>query len=180
MQSSTSGSRPKGAWFVRAAIVPLSTIAAVALAADEIHWTLTGPTSVTFDWRGAESTIHYGPTREYGYTATGVPPDPMPASSAGPFWEARITGLEPGSVYHYSIEGEGDHTFRTAPEPRQNFVVCVEGDIGTADHYAAVPAIQDAIAGDDPWFVLMVGDLTYADAFGPEAVDRHFNDVMTW
>jgi len=166
--------------FVRAAIVPLSAIAAVALAADEIHWTLTGPTSVTFDWRGADSTIQYGPTDEYGYTVTGVPPDPMPASSSGPFWEARITGLEPGAVYHYSIEGEADHTFRTAPEPSQNFVVCVEGDIGAADHYAPVPAIQDAIAKDDPWFVLMVGDLTYADDFGPEAVDRHFNDVMTW
>jgi hypothetical protein len=180
MDRTAPGGRPKGEWFVRAAIVPVSAIAAVALAADEIHWTLTGPTSVTFDWRGGDSTIHYGPTPEYGYTVTGVPPDPMPASSPGPFWEARITGLDPGAVYHYSIEGETDHAFRTAPKPSQNFVVCVEGDIGAADHYPPVAAVQDAIAKDDPWFVLVVGDLTYADDFGPEAVDRHFDDAMAW
>lgn len=172
--------RPRGAWFVRAAMIPLSAIAAAALAADEIHWTLTGPASVTFDCRGADSTIHYGPTRDYGYTATGVPPSPMPVSSPGPFWEARITGLMPGNFYHYSIEGEGDHTFRTAPDPSQNFVVCVEGDIGPGDPHAAVPAVQDAIARDDPWFVLVVGDLTCEVGFGPEAVDRHFNDMMSW
>jgi hypothetical protein len=173
--------RVRGAWLVRAAMVPLGASAGVAaLAADEIHWTLTGSTSVTLDWRGADSTIRYGPTREYGLTVTAVPPSPLPVSSPGPFWEARITGLEPGTEYHYSIEGGVDHTFRTAPSPQQNFVVCVEGDSGDAIPYPQVAAVQSAIARDDPWFVLVVGDLTYADDRGPEAVDRHFNDVMTW
>jgi phosphodiesterase/alkaline phosphatase D-like protein len=173
--------RVKGAWLVRAAMIPLGGIlGGVALAADEIHWTLTGPTSVTFDWRGPDSTIRYGPSNEYGVTVTAVPPSPMLVSSAGPFWEARITGLLPGTEYHYSIEGGADHTFRTTPTPSQNFVVCVEGDVGDAVPYPPVAAVQAAIARDDPWFVLVVGDLTYADGRGPVAVDRHFNDVMAW
>src|SRR5207249_4262820 len=83
----------------------LAGMASHALAADEIHWTFTGPTSVTFDWRGADSTIHYGLDHALEFTATGVTPSPLPFSSAGPFWEARITGLLPGATYHYSIEG---------------------------------------------------------------------------
>ena len=64
-----------------------------AHAADEVHWTFTGPTSVTFDWRGSETTVRYGLTSAYGSTATAVTPSPVPPSSSGPFWEARIGGL---------------------------------------------------------------------------------------
>src|ERR1043166_3295857 len=52
-----------------------------ARAADEIHWTMISPTSVTFDWRGANPTLQYGQTNGYGSTATGIPPVPMPFSS---------------------------------------------------------------------------------------------------
>src|SRR6266496_6250161 len=81
----------------------LAGTASLAFAADEIHWTFTGPTSVTFDWRGADSTIHYGLKDAFEFTATGVTPSPLPFSSAGPFWEARISGLLPGAAYHYTI-----------------------------------------------------------------------------
>ena len=40
--------------------------------ADEIHWTLKGQTAVTFDWRGADSILSYGPTSSYGQSVTAV------------------------------------------------------------------------------------------------------------
>src|SRR5437762_10477649 len=98
-----SGNPP--AMFVRACGRPARTAAftlaslvlaaGVAIAADEIHWTFTGPTSVSFDWRGAESVVHYGLTAAHGLDASAATPDPQPFSSAGPFWEARLTGLLP-------------------------------------------------------------------------------------
>jgi hypothetical protein len=113
-------------------MIPLGAVTGTAYAADEIHWTMTGPASVASDWRGADSTIDYGPAAEYNLTATAVPPSPMAVSSPGPFWGARITGLQSGTEYHYSIEGRADHRFLTPPAPSQNFVAYVEGDSGDA------------------------------------------------
>ena len=70
--------------FVAALLLPTP-----ARSADEIHWTFTGPTSVTVDWRGSESTIRYGLTTGYGSTATAQAPSPLPFSSSGPFQEAK-------------------------------------------------------------------------------------------
>src|SRR5437870_6558852 len=92
-------------------------LATTAHAADEIHWTVTGPASVAFDWRGSESAIRYGLTPSYGGSVTAHTPVPLPVSSSGPFWEARLTSLVPDTVYHYSIGGGADHTFRTARLP---------------------------------------------------------------
>ena len=58
----------------------------------------TGPSSVTFDWRGSETAIHYGPTSSYGHDVNAVPPDPLPFSSPGPFWEARPWANETGKA----------------------------------------------------------------------------------
>src|SRR5207247_2849386 len=115
-------------------IAALST-AAAANAADEIHWTFTGPTSVTFDWRGAETTLRYGLTSGYGQTATGATPSPLPFSSSGPFREARLTGLALNTVYHYSIGTGPDHLFRTLPPAGGTFTVYAEGDIGDTSNY---------------------------------------------
>ena len=151
-----------------------------ARAADEIHWTMISPTSVTFDWRGANPTLQYGQTNGYGSTATGIPPVPMPFSSPGPFWEARVDGLEPNRTYHYSIDGGPDHTFHTLPRPGRPFTVYVEGDVGDSVKYPAVAPVQGLIAAGEPSFVLVVGDLTYGHEDGLAAVDRHFDDVMPW
>ena len=56
---------------------------ATARAADEIHWTFTGPTSVTFDWRGTESSVRYGLTSLYGNSVSAATPSPLPPSSRG-------------------------------------------------------------------------------------------------
>ena len=60
-------------------------LAPPALAADEIHWTMTGPSAVSVDWRGTGRTLRYGLTKSYGLTATGEAPSILPFSSAGPF-----------------------------------------------------------------------------------------------
>ena len=155
-------------------------LAPPARAADEIHWTMLGPTSVAFDWRGSGTTLRWGLTSAYGSTVTGATPTPLPFSSVGPFREVRITGLSPGLTYHYSVDGGPDHTFHTTPAAGTKFSVYAEGDIGDTVSYARVGAVQKLIAQDLPSFVLVVGDLTYGNAHGQAAVDNHFNNVMKW
>ncbi len=164
-------------------IVCIGLFASVAdvRAADEIHWTITGPTSVSFDWRGPDSTLRYGLTTALGDTVTAYRPSPLPFSSAGPFREARISGLLPDTLYHYAIGTGAGHTFRTARRPgASDFTVMIEGDIGSKARYPRVGVVQQMIADDLPAFALMLGDLTYGNAHGQAAVDNHFNDVMVW
>jgi hypothetical protein len=159
----------------------ITLIAAPAQAADEIHWTFTGPTSVSFDWRGSETTVRYGLTTSYGSTATAVTPSPLPFSSTGPFREAKLTGLQPGTVYHYSIGTGPDHTFRTPlPPGASDFTVYAQGDVGYDDGWWRMGELQAMIGSARPHFVLMVGDLTYGNSTSQSSVDKHFNDVMVW
>ncbi len=155
---------------------------AVSRAADEIHWTFISPTAVSFDWRGAESVIQYGTTTAYGSSTTAVTPSPLPYSSAGPFWEARLTGLAPNTLYHYKIGSSPDHTFRTMiPRGSSDFVICVEGDIGDSTSYPTwIGPVQRMIASQQPQFAILAGDLTYGNAHGQSHVDQHFNDMMAW
>lgn len=150
-------------------------------APDEIHWTITGQTSVTFDWRGTENTIRFGPTTAYGQTVSASTPTPVPFSSSGPFWEAKLTGLSENTPYHYSIGGGPDHMFRTPP-PRgsSEFTIYVAGDVGDATSYSRMAPLQATIAAGAPAFVLIAGDITYGNAHGQATVDHHFNDVMVW
>jgi parallel beta-helix repeat protein len=157
----------------------LATTAAAAVTdVDEVHYTLEGPTAVVFDWRGDATDIRYGPTAAYGNSADASTPDPVPVSSAGPFREVRLTGLEPRTTYHYSIGGGPDATFQTAPTG--DFRFDVEADVGSSLQYPKVAGVQADIAADSPSFVLVPGDLTYGNPYGNAAVDQHFNDVMRW
>jgi hypothetical protein len=155
-----------------------------SLAADEIHYTVTGQTSVTFDWRSSssENMIRYGLTSgNYTATFTAIPPSPLPFSSSGPFWEARLTGLQEGTTYYYKIGNEPEATFRTPPPlGASGFTVSLESDIGAATIYPNMAVVQALIAATNPNFVLVTGDLTYGDEDGQFVVDQHFNDVMVW
>jgi parallel beta-helix repeat protein len=155
-----------------------STTAAGVGAVDEVHYTFTGPTSVAFDWRGTATDIRYGTTSSYGSTAAAHAPDPLPFSSAGPFQEIELPGLQAGATYHYSIGGGVDHTFTTAPTGAFRFDVIA--DVGSSRDYSNVAPTQNQVAADNPAFVLVPGDLTYAEPLGQPAVDQHFNDVMAW
>ena len=167
---------------IAAIVGPPQTVDSTATGtADEIHWTFTGPNSATFNWRGTTTEVRYGLTTAYGAIAHAQPPSPMPFSSSGPFWEAELTGLQPGGVYHYSIGLAPDRTFRMPPEPGPaQFTIDAEGDIGGSNSFACVPGVQRLIADDLPDFVLVLGDLTYGNETGQASVDQHFNDVMVW
>ena len=161
--------------------VPQNVDSKVIGTADEIHWTFTGLNSVSFDWRGTATQVHYGLSSTYGAVALAQPPSPMPFSSSGPFWEAEVTGLQPDVVYHYSIGSAPDQTFRTPPQPGTGgFTVDAEGDIGGSNSFISIPGVQRLIADDLPAFVLILGDLTYGNETGQPSVDQHFNDVMVW
>ena len=153
-------------------------VTAGTAAVDELHYTYLGSTSVALDWRGGPSSIRYGTTSTYGSVADAQTPIPVPVSSAGPFWEVVLGGLEPGTTYHYSIGGGPDRTFTSAPAGPFRFDA--EGDIGDSSSYRNMATTQAQIASDNPAFVLAVGDLTYADGHGQAHVDQHFNDVMSW
>ena len=155
-----------------------ATAPAATGTADEVHYTFTGPTSVAFDWRGSATTISYGLTQAYGLTETAHVPDPLPFSSAGPFEEVQLTGLQPGTQYHYSIGGGPDSVFETAPTGAFRFDVIA--DVGSSRDWTTVVPTQNQVAADNPDFVLVPGDLTYASPLGQPAVDQHFNDVMAW
>ena len=146
--------------------------------ARQLHYTFTGRTSVALNWAGPSGSVRYGRTRSYGRRVGARRARPMPVSSRGPFWEARIGHLRPNTRYHYSIGGGPDHTFRSAPTGPFRFDV--QADVGDAASFRRVAATQAQIASDKPSFVLVPGDLTYGNENGKAAVDRHFDDVMTW
>jgi Purple acid Phosphatase, N-terminal domain len=157
-------------------------------AADEIHWTITGQTSVTFDWRGAtaENTIRYGQiSGHYVSKMTAITPNPLPTSSSGPFWEAKITGLQEDTLYYYKIASGPEHIFRTPPRPGDSgFIVYAVGDMGSSLSYSRVLPVQKIIGNvygnGYADFSLLLGDLSYADSNKVADVDQHFNDVMLW
>jgi parallel beta-helix repeat protein len=160
------------------ALTTLSAPASATDPVDEVHYTFTSSTSVALDWRGAATDVRWGPTTAYGNTATGTAPAWTPWSSPGPFWQAEITGLAPGSLYHYSIGGGPNWTFHTPPTSSFRFDAI--GDVGDTTTYGHLAGTLSAIAADNPSFVLMVGDLTYANSSGASisVIDQHFDDVM--
>lgn len=159
----------------------IRTKAQVGPANDEIHYSIISPEAVTIDWRGPDNTIRYGTTTSYGQSAAAINPVPLPFSSAGPFWEARLTNLTPNTLYHYSIGADPDHTFKTPPlNGTPGFTVEAIADIGDTTSYANVGPIAQMIAADAPDLVLIPGDLTYGNNHGQTAVDQHFNDLMVW
>src|SRR3954454_18364152 len=149
-----------------------------AQAVDEVHYTFTSATSVAIDWRGDANDVRWGLTTDYGNTAQGVAPAWAPWSSAGPFWQLELNGLPRGTTYHYSIGGGRDFTFHTPPSGSFRFDAI--SDVGDTVSFSKLGATLSAIANDEPAFVLMVGDLTYANASGASisVVDQHFNDMM--
>jgi hypothetical protein len=163
-----------------AAAVVGVTQARADVAVDEVHYTFTGATSIALDWRGSTQDVRYGVTSDYGSTATGSAPQWTPVSSAGPFWQAEIGGLAAGTTYHYSIGGGADHTFHTPPTGAFRFDAI--GDVGDTTQFGHLAGTLSAIAGDQPSFVLMLGDLTYANAanVSQQVIDQHFNDVMAF
>ena len=155
--------------------------AAAITNADEIHWTVTGPDAVTFDWRGSAARLRWRPAGGSETTVAGHPPHPVPPSSPGPFWQATVTGLSPGVTYDYAVGNSPVwHHFHPPPvRGSAGFTVVAQGDIGASTLWPNVARVQQMVGEAKPDLVLVTGDLAYGDLL-PNAVDQHFNDVMVW
>ncbi|MFL5306774.1 MAG: hypothetical protein ACJ8F1_16275 [Polyangia bacterium] len=149
----------------------------------EVHFTYTSPTSVTFDWRGAGATMRYWTKGQPPRTVSAHPPTPLPTSSAGPFQEAVADGLIADADYFYEVGNAARPvpvSFRAPPAGSSSFVFAAVGDMGDSGGQPGATAVNADLRIADPWFVLMLGDLSYADLRTQAAVDRHFDDVMPW
>jgi hypothetical protein len=151
---------------------------------NEVHFTFTGPTSLAFDWLGSGTTLRYWSKDAPPQTVAAHAPAPRPLSSPGPWQEVELTGLTPGAEYGYSI-GEPalpmPVSFRVPPTPGPAaFVFAAMGDVGASTDWQEVRPVQRQVRLAEPAFVLMLGDLTYADIKTQASADRHFEDVMVW
>ena len=150
----------------------------------EVHFTYTAPDAVTFDWRGDGTTMRYWAKDLPPRTVNAHLATPTPTSMSGPFQEAVVDQLVPGLEYEFEVgqpmKPQG-HAFHAPPAPgASGFSFVAVGDIGDTGGQPLAAGVHRNISLAEPWFVLALGDLSYADLKNQTAVDRHFDDVMVW
>ena len=69
----------------------------------QIHFTFTAPDAVTFDWRGSDAALRVWAKNVAPRTIDAHRPEPAPFSSPGPWQEATVNGLIPGTDYQYEV-----------------------------------------------------------------------------
>ena len=155
---------------------------------DEIHASFgdDAQTSMWVGWRGAAAVVNYGPDVSYGQAVVPVTNTVTPVDITGPFEHVGLTGLAPGTVYHYQIDDGADHQFETAPSGDFSW-----DDIGdTASTYDSydpgtgtgcnpfwMDTVWQQIADELPDFVTHGGDISYANNCGVGAVHQFFQDI---
>jgi MYXO-CTERM domain-containing protein len=114
--------------------------------------------TIVISWEsgaGSSGEVAYGTSSALGSSAS--------TSGAGTFHEVELTGLQPGTVYHYQVTADGQtsrlSSFVTAPREEQPFTFVVVGDTRTdADaHQSVVDAIRNNVGAPDMY--LNTGDL---------------------
>jgi len=153
---------------------------------DGVHFTIISSTAVTFDWTGTADHISYGTDADNLSTIINavhprfLPVDSPWISDPGPYWEAKITGLNENTVYYYKIGTAGKvHEFRTPPLPgKAGFRICLTTDMH--DRSAECIAMFYQIALLKPDLVLTTGDVTGAGPSGQQEVISRFHDAMLW
>lgn len=106
-------------------------------------------------WQGgASGALQYGPTTSYGESAT--------AALVGGSYHASLSGLTPGTEYHFECAGDASAvgTFKTAPASGETFTFAVTGDVQGDDVVTQRwTDLANFWAGRDVAFWLPVGDL---------------------
>ncbi len=121
---------------------------------------LQNPTqsSIVVSWQSSGSStgeVSYGTTSSLGSTAT--------SGTASTFHEVELTGLLPGTVYHYEVSADGEtsrlSSFATAPQDEQPFTFVVVGDTRTDgdEHQAVIDRVRSVIGAPDMY--INTGDL---------------------
>lgn len=136
-------------------------------------------------WRGPDTLIEYGLDQTYGMQATASQGTITPVDTTGPFQQVKLTGLQPGTTYHYRIGLNGpDYSFKTPATG--DFTWSDIGDTGTSYYDQSTPSNCDKfwmpsmwqqVAADDPDFVFHGGDISYANECGEPAVHAFWNDI---
>jgi hypothetical protein len=150
----------------------------------QIHFTYTAPDAVTFDWRGSDASLRVWAKNVAPRTIDAHRPEPAPFSSPGPWQEATVNGLIPGTDYQYEVGHPvrpTTLTFRAPAAPGSSgFTFIAVGDMGASTASPAAAVVHRVIALSEPAFVIGLGDLTYGNEKTLADVDRHFDDVMVW
>src|SRR5580704_6872173 len=137
-----------------------------------LTWQRDPTTTMTIQWVGttgetADTTIRYT-TNSLGtnWQSQATAPKPYPLSDFKVF-RAELTGLEPGTDYHFKIgKRSPTYRFRTMPAKATDTIHFISGgDCGSNSHTVA-NNIQ--AARQDPMFALIGGDLAYDNGTSPE------------
>ena len=141
-------------------LVCLALLPATAVAGFDKGPYLQQPTqtSIVISWQSSGSsdgTVVWGETSALGSSVN--------TSGAATFQEVELTGLNPGTTYHYEVTADGatssPATFRTAPLTDQPFAFVVIGDTRTNgdEHQAVVDRVLATVGVPD--LVINTGDL---------------------
>ncbi len=119
--------------------------------------------SATIAWVGDEpgrGVVEYGEGPDLGKAAT---EDLVSRRHA-----VTLHGLNPGSTYHYRVDGGATGRFRTAPESGAAFTFAVIGDTGNGGkNQMAVAGLLERVKPD---LILHTGDVVY-----PSGEDKHYD-----
>jgi len=132
-----------------------------------LTWQRDPTTTMTVQWVGtsgetADTTIRYATNPlSTNWQSQATTPKPYPLSDFKVF-RAELTGLEPGTDYHFKIgKRSPTYRFRTMPAKATDTIHFISGgDCGSNVHTVA-NNIQ--AAKQDPMFAIIGGDLAYED-----------------
>jgi hypothetical protein len=151
---------------------------------NQVHFTFTSPTSVTFFWRGSNRSMRVWSKLMAPRTIEAHDPVPAPISSAGLWQEATVTDLLPGTEYGYEVGRPRlpvPSFFHTPPRAgAASFGFVAVAGVGASIDVPEITTLHRLIALAEPDFVLGLGDLSFADIRSQASVDRHFEDIMAW
>lgn len=131
-----------------------------------VSWFESGPRSPQVRW-GTDSS--YGSRQDASAVRVPVPAVTGEPAEQTPYSRTLLTGLLPGTTYHYSVSNDGvrwspDVAFMTAKHEGAGFRFTAFGDEATS--MARAYPMAQLVAAQRPAFHLVAGDLAYAASNG--------------